>query len=487
MAANDQPRLRILVYGGGLSADLVSAALVAGVGETCDILRVTPAYRPADDILFGGAAPPSAYELFRSIGLGEPELMLEGSAAFSYGTRFVDWTDKGGGWFQSFQQPLEPVFGVPFHQHVSARNEPLEPYLIAARAALAGKFAHPPADGRHPLSRAEYGYHFDAPVVSRLLSSIPAVQKIDKYCAMATRVAVEHGRITEISLDNGQSVTADLFVDCSGGARSIISALRPAFEAGMQLTAAAVGLPSARTGPPHRTISPISNGWSAETPLQGKTVSLNVFAASQTVAPKDAAAEAIDFETGSLEDAWLGNCVALGHAASVFEPLTPAPMILLERSARRLVELTPVTKEMEVERREFNRRFRNDVAHASMFHCALFGATNKQGAEYWDAKRRVDAPDGLRRKIRQFESGGHLVQFDHEPFTTEDWAVLHFGLGRRPARASALAQRASVRDVENAMSGIRDAQARVVEAMPTHHDYLIKFRDYLAKRQRDPS
>ena len=68
----------------------------------------------------------------------------------------------------------------------------------------------------------------------------------------------------------------------------------------------------------------------------------------------------------------MGNCVAIGHAAEVQEPVTHAPMLLLQREIERLLTLVPCSGDMSVERREFNRQSADDFTHAEIFNRALF-------------------------------------------------------------------------------------------------------------------
>ena len=91
----------------------------------------------------------------------------------------------------------------------------------------------------------------------------------------------------------------------------------------------------------------------------------------------------------------------------------------------------------------------------------------------------------LARKLEQFESRGLCVQYDFEPFNTEDWAILHYGLGRQPRRhdlrIKALPGAAAyLRDLNQAITGL-------VSRMPPHDQYLTRFGAYLEKKQNEPS
>ena len=61
---------------------------------------------------------------------------------------------------------------------------------------------------------------------------------------------------------------------------------------------------------------------------------------------------------------------------------------------------------------------------------------------YWRAARETPPHETLAQiKLDQFASRGVLAAFDLEPLNAEDWTILHFGMGRRPARYDRIADR----------------------------------------------
>lgn len=479
-------RLRVLIFGRGMTAELTAAALATGLGGAATCIRVGSVAPAPDDILFGNAAGPSAYDFFRSIGLTEPRLFLGAPTSFSFGTKFDDWPTPGRSWLQSFQAPIETLFGVPFHQFLRERSEGLSPYLIAAAAAEAGKFAHPPEEQGHPLAKAEYGHHISPEALTALVGRHPAVTAQERYLSDGAEVMVEDGEIKGLKLVDGRTIEADLYVDCSGTERKLASAVGGRFATERSLSAA--NSQAALTSPPpaYRTVSLQSFGYDIDTPLQDRISKLRVFHPDQK---KDAIGdeEALTFETGHLGEAWVGNCVAIGLASAVLEPLTPAPMMLLERAIQRLVELAPDADDMAVERREFNRLHANDTKNAALFTRALFVGDDFPDTPFWAETQVAETPPELDRKLKQFASRGVLVQYDHEPFDAEDWAVQHFGIGRRPSRQDAQVDQLPEQDIERALMTMRTTVDKVVAAMPPHHVYLAKFKDYLTRKNLDPS
>ena len=134
--------------------------------------------------------------------------------------------------------------------------------------------------------------------------------------------------------------------------------------------------------------------------------------------------------TGFAEKPWKQNCLRLGLSAAILSPITPAPIMLLQKDIERMLELIPISHDMKIEGKEYNRRFKEDYIHASTFENALQSTQTIIQKEHFDNKIEKLIYDKLKRKITQFESRGVILQYDLEPFNNEDWTQIHLGMGR---------------------------------------------------------
>lgn len=484
---------RIVICGSGLAAQMTACALSNQLPPAIQITLVNIGDTSGTDLFYGSVSAPTAYSFNLSAGLSEPKLILESDTAFSWGTKYTKWAGGSRSWIQCFHLAMPVIDGVLFHHYLAQQgDEQLERYLVSAAAARKGVFVHPPQrpgqTGQQPLARAEYGYQLDPASYARLFQSSTnraRVRQVD-----GTLAGVERGEsgITSIRLSDGQSLEADLYIDCTGPEASLLSSLGSAFLGSRRLRAAMTRRPVAQLGPPLREIVPGEYGWRAETPLQGCTARLTVYdpdseteALSAHGSSPERSAEAT---IGRRADAWSGNCVAIGQAARVVEPLTPAPLMLLERDIERLLSLIPFSGEMSVERREFNRRFAEDHEHAELFTRALFETEGLPDTPYWRAARADPVDEKLARKIELFEDRGFLVAYDLEPFHPEDWTILHYGMGRRAARYDRTADRAQPAQVQNLLSTMKREIDKAVEGLPSLAAYTAELKQYLMRNKR---
>ncbi|QNL19668.1 tryptophan 7-halogenase [Hyphobacterium sp. CCMP332] len=465
----------IAVCGGGLAGNMVATRLVAGLGADWKIFQLCDSMPPQHDIAYGNTSDPDSYNFLLDLGLNEPTLFLKSATSFSFGTHFSNWLNRS--WMQCHHTPFQTLRGIPFRHFVARSNTSLEPLLISARAAIAGRFAHPPKDPAIILSRAEYGYQFDVREWAALLEQKVLASRVIRKSSPIRSVTTDGDTLTGLKLENGEDLEVDLVIDAAGTGRDVIGAAGGRFRSHRTVRINGSITREAETGPPLRDVCSQLNGWTSTAHLQKARSVIQVEAADSG---GEQAGDCIDI--GLLDRAWVGNCIAIGHAASVIEPLTPAPVMMLRRDIDRLLELIPVSSDMTIERREFNRRFHEDYEHIGLFHSALMDCDDRPDTPYWQAAASGNSDDKLRRKIDQFENRGKLASYDLEPFNDEDWTILHLGMGRRPRIYDRQVDRVPRAESESALTEVRQSIQQLVSKMPPHGAYIDRLKQFLSRQ-----
>ena len=479
---------RIVVCGGGLAAHMAAAALARQLPRSIQIVWVKCTDGRDADLFYGGVTDPAAYSFNLAAGVSEPQMILGTNTAFSWGTRLDDWGASHRSWVQCFHLPFPVVGGVSYHQHLlRLGQDDLEPLLLPAVAARRGVFAHPPGNGPGPLSRAEYGYQFDPHRYREPFAASARSSGAKVIAADLAAVEFREGGVTALRLADGQSVSGDLFVDCTGPDARLLTALAVPRPDGRRLKAILTLREGGKTGPACRIVAGHDFGWQSETSLQSGSARLTIFAPETEAAALSAHGATPSHHgevvLGRRDSAWTDNCVALGHASGVIEPLTHAPMLILQREIERLLTLIPVSHDMSVERREFNRQTAEDHLHAEDFHRALFEMQPPCTTAYWLAACAVPPRETLARKLTQFESRGMLVAYDLEPFNAEEWTIQHFGIGRRAARYDRLADLQPMAEARASFQNAARDIEKLVTSMPSHGEYLANLIRYLKQKQ----
>ncbi|GGX57128.1 tryptophan halogenase [Litorimonas cladophorae] len=482
---------KIAVFGNGLAGQMCVAKLVQDLPQNIEVVFVESPTPSGEDIFYGTVTSPSSYDFLLNIGITEPVLLPQTNTAFSLGTRYVNWGAERRNWTQSFHRPL-PIFnGVPFHHYLtrlrnaSPEMSDLDAHIISVQAANKGVFAHPPEGQKTPLADMEYGYQFMPSAWRDLLSETLKQTRVSRVSADVVSVERDGNQIKSVTLSDGKLITAEFFVDCLGPTSKLKHA-DAKYPSNRHLMAVSSVTPSTNLGDVCRSLTAKHYGWKSETPLQTGLHRLTIYEPdSEPAALADHAGfdgPPVKMPIGFVDTPWAGNCLTLGLGASALEPLTPAPMMLLQRDLDRLVELIPVSADMKVEAREYNRRFTDDYSHAALFHAAFFTSQPLEDSAYHQAAAAHPLPDKLLAKIEQFKTRGVMVQYDYEPFSQEDWTQLHIGMGRVPSRYDPLADRVSEGQLKNKLQQMSGAIDMVTSKMPPHHIYMSGLLRYLKEK-----
>ena len=286
--------------------------------------------------------------LMRQFGLDEFEFLRETGATIKYGIRHKDWRRKG----HTYDGPIDDP-----HQVIAApKNAPPE-YLnvfgVAAGRKLADMHLFGPlmaagkapyarrADGSFvPLGPFHHAFHFDQALVGKYLKAKSrGVAIIDATVAGIERDGASGG-ILALTLDGGERLAGDFFVDATGFRRRIAGQ-----ELGARWVSYAHELPVNRAMPfwldikPGEEIAPYTlawaqgSGWLWQIPTQERYGCGYVYCDAYC-SPDEAKREIegvlghpievrndIKIEPGRLDAPWTANCLALGLASSFLEPL----------------------------------------------------------------------------------------------------------------------------------------------------------------------
>jgi hypothetical protein len=130
--------------------------------------------------------------------------------------------------------------------------------------------------------------------------------------------------------------------------------------------------------------------------------------------------------------AWEKNCVAIGDAACVFDPLHFVDLHAVQAGLVHLLPLFPVQHDFSVERDEYNQNVRSAFERLRDFQAAHYLLNRYGDSPFW-ARGRAAAPSAaLAHKIDAFRARGESVDYEDEAFTIDEWQSLFIGHGVVP-------------------------------------------------------
>jgi len=493
---NANPIRSIVIVGGGTAGWMTAASLAKFLKNlNCRILLVES--EQIGIIGVGEATIPPIMEYVRALGINEDELVRNTQATFKLGIEFKDWTRIGHSYMHPFGQTGFEMGPLSFSSYwLNALREGkasrLEEYSLQAMAAYAGKFMRPVQVASSPVAGITYALHFDASLFARYLRTIAEAAGVLRKEGRVNSVSLrsEDGFIDAITLEGGERVEADLYIDCSGFRGLLIEdAMHIGYEHWNHWLPCdrAVAVPCERTGSlsSYTQATAKSAGWQWRIPLQHRVGNGYVYSSgflSDTLAQDEvlssiegrALADPIklQFATGRRKRFWNKNCVAIGLSSGFLEPLESTSIHFIQRAITMLLTLFPDRNFRTAEIDRYNKILGAEYERVRDFLVLHYSATERDDSDLWRYCRNLSLPDTLKERIDLFRSHGRILREDFELFPAQSWLYVFVGQNIMPESDDPLVSILDPQLVNETLSNIRNVVQQCVRAMPEHADFI---------------
>jgi tryptophan 7-halogenase len=492
---NDRRIRSVVIVGGGTAGWMAAAALSKSLTGMGVGLRVIESPR-VGLIGVGEATVPPIMDFIRQLGIDETDLVREIKATYKLGIGYRDWTRPGHFYFHPFG-PVGPGIGnIPFQAYwlkslLEGKAAPLEEYSIQTVAALRGRFARPQHAPNTPLNKITYALHFDAGRFAQYLRGYAEARGVRRTEGHVRHVSVRgsDGFVESVTLEGGESIGADLFVDCSGFQGLLIEgALRTGYEDWSRWLPCdrAMIVHSERPAPPnpYTLVTARDAGWQWQIPLQHRDGNGYIYGGG--FSGDDAAAAlltrnlsgralsepmALRFRPGRRKAAWSRNVVALGLAAGFLEPLEATSIHLIQRGIAMLLKFFPDRDFAAADTDRYNRMLEAEFARVRDFLLLHYSQTGRAGP-FWQHCRDMPLTATLREKIDLFRSHGRILREETELFPVLSWLSVMIGQNITPRRYDPLVDGLDAARIHTRLEELRAAVSDCVEAMPSHWDFI---------------
>lgn len=404
-----RPCTRIVIVGGGTAGWLAAAHLSVGLAGMTPVgvePSITIVAAAADEpIGVGEATIPSIRSTLEFLGIELPEFAEGVGATTKLGIRFEGWHHPGGSYFHPFatadHDPSPDEWLATDDAHT------LDGWSEAARARRLADEPEPAGPWRSPA--ANFAFHLDTHRFAALLRRTALDRGVHWVDGRVTGIeTVDRGSsIRGVITDRGERLEAELFVDCTGFSRTLVSALRPdriSFTDALPVDRALVARHSRPATTPTRrftTATAHEAGWTWQIDLARSSSTGVVYSSahmSETEAEEvlrrhatsvdDHSLRTISFASGRLAEPWVGNCLALGLAGAFVEPLESTGIFLIEDALHRLASRFPRATAPASPADQFNRGLAGRVDCIRDFLVAHY-CTSDRAEPFWSDVREA--------------------------------------------------------------------------------------------------
>ena len=492
---NDRRIRSLAIIGGGTAGWMAAAALAKSLAGMDVRIRLIESAQ-VDPIGVGEATIPPIIDFIRQLGIDEGELVREIKATYKLGIGYREWTRAGHFYFHPFGPACSGIGNIPFQAYwlkmfLQGKAGRLEEYSIQTIAALRGRFARPVHAPNTPLNKIAYALHFDAGRFAHYLRGYAEARGVQRTEGHVRHVSTRgaDGFVESVTLETGESVSADLFLDCSGFQGLLIEgALQTGYEDWSQWLPCdrAVVVHSERAAPPnpYTLVTARDAGWQWQIPLQHRDG--NGYIYSSEYSEDDAARGlllrnlsggalseplALRFRPGRRKAAWRKNVVALGLAAGFLEPLEATSIHLIQRGIAMLLKFFPDRDFAAADIDRYNRVLESEFARVRDFLLMHYSQTERVGS-FWQHCREIPLTESLREKIELFRSHGRILREESDLFPVPSWLAVMVGQNIIPRSYDPLVDGLDTHKIQTRLEELRAAVKDCVEAMPSHWDFI---------------
>lgn len=446
----------------------------------------------------GESTIPPIISFISVLGIDENDLVRKIQATFKLGIEFKDWTRPGHSYIHPFGATGYHRDDVEFFAYWLRRRESgqarrLEEYSLQAVAARQAKFMRPVPASKSPLETIAYALHLDASLFAAYLRVYSEARGVVRTEGRLREVTLrpEDGFIESLTLESGERIEADLYLDCTGFRGLLIEgALKTGYEDWSRWLPCdrAFAVACERTGPlsSHTVAAARDVGWQWRIPLQHRIGNGYVYC-SQFI--EDDAARTLflsnlegqplrdplhlRFTTGRRRLSWNKNCIALGLAAGFLEPLESTGIHLIQRGIALLLQHFPDRHFKQANIDRYNRQIAFEYERIRDFLVVHYNRTAREG-EFWRHCRSTEIPDSLKERLELFSTYGRIARDENELFPVQSWLHLLIGQGVQPSGYDPLAESLSGEEAQRRLDYFRGLIARCAAVMPSHQDFIAQ-------------
>lgn len=488
---------RIVIVGGG-TAGWMTAAMLSKHFRKADIVLTLIDSSDIGTVGVGEATIPTLRRFYAELGMNDLDVMRACQATCKLGIEFRDWYQQGSRFIHPFGLYGQKANGIDFHHYWMYLREQgeagsLDEYSLGVQLAKQHKFIQPSPNPPSELSVFDWALHFDAALFARLMRDYALENGVIHIDQKIEQVEVSGDQsVSALCLRDGQNISADLFVDCSGFSGLLIEkAQHTGYEDWSQWLKCdrAVAVQSVREGEaaPYTVSQAHRAGWQWKIPLQHRQGNGHVYC-SEHVSDDEAAAtltnhiegefitdlRAFQFAAGRRKKAWNQNVVAVGLAAGFLEPLESTSIALVETAIEKIrrVFRGPFYTEKQVQ--EFNDLTAQEYERVRDFIILHYKLNQRGDSDFWRECQMMDLPDTLDRKLHAFKESGDLIRYPIEIFGPPSWLAIYSGFNCLPEHYDERVKKMDPAYLQKALGDMRRSVAEAVAGVPSHEKFIAE-------------
>jgi tryptophan halogenase len=495
MSIEQQPLKSYVIVGGG-TAGWISAAVLSHVLQNTGATITLVESPDVPTVGVGEATIPSFVDLLSFLNISIQSFICKTNATFKLAIKFVDWYQQGHHYWHPFGKVGSKLDGKEFYQHwlknhFHGDKADFVDFSPAVEMAKNFRFFIPDPKNPTNLSSSAYALHFDAGLAAELLAEYAKAKGVKLIKSHVQQVEqFPDGKIKSLALKNGDFLSADFFIDCSGQNSLLLKqTMRVGFVDWQHYlpvsSAVVVQTEKMHKLAPYTESTAHEHGWRWRIPLQNRTG--NGFVYSQNYCADQQALDTLmsniddktlteprtlRFTTGKTEKFWYKNCLAVGLSSGFLEPLESTGIHLIMKGILNFVKMLPDQRLEEISQREYNRLMDVEYECIRDFIVLHYCTSQRSDSAFWRMWQHVQIPDSLAYKMALFKSQGRLMHNELDLFAADSWYAVLEGMNVKPNAYDPTVDASDFVKVKEILKQSKDALGHSVKQLMSHDEYI---------------
>lgn len=325
--------MKIVIAGGGTAGWLASYFISGAQTGMHDITVIESS--DIGVIGTGEAASGAMFELltggFFNKKISVEEFKNKTDATYKLGIRHNNWKEQGHSYFAPIDLSPTASYNVDYIFNYGLHHFGSEKFYLASKLGLRYD---------NEIYNLGSGLHFDGHKVGKFFKEKSETLGVTTIDATISDVSLnESGNVDYVLLDSGQKIYADIFIDCTGFRKVIISKTDSKWVSCKSVLTVDRAMPfivqysENEKIMPETTATALSSGWMFDIPLKSRRGKGYIYNSDfisdeeakleieKTVGHEIEPIKIIKFDAGYLDKSWNKNVLALGLSSSFLEPL----------------------------------------------------------------------------------------------------------------------------------------------------------------------
>ena len=363
------PPRKILIAGGGSAGWMTASIFLRSLGKAGSSITLIESPN-IPTIGVGEGTTPLFKRFLRFLQVPEEVFMSACKATYKHGIEFPGWTnsEEFASYFHPFASPSYRQYEQQFFDNCNLRragtSADTDPGDFFFNAELARQGKAPVRQSPVGSDNMDYAYHFDTAFMADFLKQRCLSEGINYVSDDIADVVLDgNGDLDHVVTNENGALHADLFVDCTGFRRMLLSKVMDSeavsYESRLFNNRAVVirtAVPEDIELPPYTESTALKCGWAWRIPLMNKISWGYVYSDNYTTsddAEKELrdhiAADAVGedptgidplhirLQVGRVQQHWQRNCLAVGLSQGFIEPLEATALGLTQFTINRFV------------------------------------------------------------------------------------------------------------------------------------------------------